>query len=90
MKAVRIKKIILTIVGIVLALVVISPFLLVVINSAKKSSDIIINPISLPESWSQILTNMSNVINNSNFSFWSSFGSSLFITVVSLVLLSVC
>lgn len=87
MKAVRTRRSILTIVGIILALVMISPFLLVVINTAKQSADIVISPISLPDNWGQIMTNMSKVINNSNFSFWSSFGSSLFITAASLILL---
>lgn len=87
MKAVRTRRSILTIVGIILALLMISPFLLVVINTAKESADIVISPITLPDNWGQILTNMSKVINNSNFSFWSSFGSSLFITAASLILL---
>lgn len=87
MKTVRTKRMLLTVVGILLALVVISPFLLVVINSAKQSTDIVISPITFPDNWGQIITNLNKVINNENFSFWSSFGSSLFITVVSLVLL---
>ena len=87
MKEVRTRRRILTIVGIILALVMISPFLLVVINTAKESTDIVISPITLPDNWGQILANMSKVINNSNFSFWSSFGSSLFITAASLILL---
>lgn len=57
------------------------------INTAKESADIVISPITLPDNWGQILANMSKVINNSNFSFWSSFGSSLFITAASLILL---
>jgi raffinose/stachyose/melibiose transport system permease protein len=68
---------------------VLFPFFLVVINSAKKSADIVISPISLPSNWGQIFENMKNVINNQNFSYWSSFASSLIITVVSLVLLCV-
>ena len=36
----------------------------------------------------QFKTNISNVVNNSNFSFWSAFGTSATITVVSLVLLA--
>lgn len=87
MKAQKTKRYIAEIVGIVLSIIVLLPFVLVVINSAKKSADIVINPIGLPKSWGQMLENMNNVIHNANFNYWSSFGSSLFITVVSLVLL---
>jgi raffinose/stachyose/melibiose transport system permease protein len=88
-KANKIRKIIMTVVGTILSLIVLFPFFLVVINSAKKSADIVISPISLPSNWGQIFENMKNVINNQNFSYWSSFASSLIITVVSLVLLCV-
>ncbi len=73
----------------VLALMVLSPFVLVIFNSAKKSADIVISPVAPPLNWGQMLINMQNVINNQNFSYWKSFASSLFITVVTLVLLTV-
>lgn len=85
----RIRRTIAMIVGTILSLIVLSPFYLVVVNSAKESADIVINPIGLPSNWGQMFTNMGNVINNQNFSYWSSFKSSLLITVVSLVLLCV-
>lgn len=85
----RIRRTIAMIVGTILSLIVLSPFYLVVVNSAKESADIVINPIGLPANWGQMMTNMNNVINNQNFSYWSSFKSSLLITVISLVLLCV-
>jgi raffinose/stachyose/melibiose transport system permease protein len=88
-KANKVRKIIMTVVGTVLSLIVLFPFFLVVINSAKKSADIVISPISLPSNWGQMIENMKNVINNQNFNYWSSFASSLIITFVSLVLLCV-
>ncbi|WP_408610170.1 carbohydrate ABC transporter permease [Lacrimispora algidixylanolytica] len=75
--------------AIFLSLIVLSPFLLVLFNSAKKSADIVISPIALPNNWGQLLTNLSNVIHNQNFSYFKSFQSSLFITAVSLVFLTV-
>jgi raffinose/stachyose/melibiose transport system permease protein len=75
--------------AIFLSLIVLSPFLLVLFNSAKKSADIVISPIALPNHWGQLFTNLSNVIHNQNFSYFKSFQSSLFITAVSLVLLIV-
>jgi raffinose/stachyose/melibiose transport system permease protein len=73
--------------AIFLSMIVLSPFLLVLFNSAKKSADIVISPIALPKHWGQLFTNLSNVIHNQNFSYFRSFQSSLFITAVSLVLL---
>lgn len=87
MKADKVRRNIARVIGLVSAIVVLFPFLLVVINSAKKSADIVINPIAFPKSWKQMLSNMNNVIHNQNFSYWSSFRSSLIITAVSLVLL---
>lgn len=77
------------IVAILMTLVVLSPFFLVIINAAKKSADIVISPIRLPADWSQLFTNINNVIHNQSFNYWNSFFSSLLITVVSLALLAV-
>jgi len=77
------------IIGIVLALVILSPFVLVVLNSAKTSANIVINPLSFPTKWGQMLENFKNVINNDSFNYWKSFFSSLFITTVSLIVVSV-
>jgi len=68
---------------------VLSPFILVLFNSAKKSADIVISPIAPPKNWGQMLINFQNVINNQNFSYWKSFASSLFITAATLALLTV-
>ena len=62
-----------------------------VINSCKTTDDIIANPIGLKGiSLTQLFSNLSDVINNTHFLFWSAFGSSLVITGLSLLLLSVC
>ncbi len=73
----------------ILSLLVLSPFILVIFNAAKKSAAIVISPIAPPENWGQMLVNLQNVIHNQNFSYWKSFYSSLFITTVSLALLTV-
>lgn len=77
------------IIGLLLAILVFLPFVLVIINSAKESADIVISPIRFPQNWGRLFTNMNNVINSQNFSYWSSFSSSLIITVTSLLLLCV-
>lgn len=88
MKSIKTRNVIGEVIGIILALIILSPFILVVLNSAKTSADIVISPLSIPNKWGQMLTNFKNVINNDSFNYWKSFFSSLFITVVSLTLLS--
>ena len=89
MKPEKNRTFIATIIASIIAIFVLFPFFLVVINSAKSSTDIVISPINLPKNWGQMLDNMKNVIYNANFNYWSSFKSSLIITVVSLALLTV-
>ncbi|NRT88794.1 carbohydrate ABC transporter permease [Clostridium beijerinckii] len=88
MKAIKTRNVIGEVIGIILALIILSPFILVILNSAKTSADIVISPLSIPNKWGQMLTNFKNVIHNDSFNYWKSFFSSLFITVVSLTLLS--
>ena len=77
------------VIAIIIAAYVLFPFLLLVINSGKETSDITANPISLAgSSLGQFRFNIHEVINDPNFLFWKSFGYSALITVVSLVLLS--
>lgn len=80
--------VVIEVIAIVWAVIVLSPFLLVIINSAKTSADIVISPISLPKNWLQIFTNFQNVIHNDSFNYWNSFFSSLIITTISLTLLT--
>ena len=85
----RTRALILTIVGILIAIYVLFPFYLVVMNSFKAQADIVASPISLAgASFSQLITNLSAVVNNSNFNFWRALFSSVVITVISLVLLA--
>jgi ABC-type sugar transport system, permease component len=88
MKSIKTRNMIGEIIGIILALIILSPFILVILNSAKTSADIVISPLSIPNKWGQMLTNFKNVIHNDSFNYWKSFFSSLFITIVSLALLS--
>ena len=76
-------KVVLTAVAIVIAAYILSPFYLVLINTFKNANGIVANPVSFAgASFAQFKTNISNVVNNSNFSFWSAFGTSATITVV--------
>ena len=85
----KIRAAICTVIGIIVALYVLFPFFLVVLNAFKAQTSIVANPIGFGgASAGQLSTNLSNVVNNSNFNFWYAFGTSAVITVVSLVLLA--
>ena len=80
---------ILTVVGIIIAIYILFPFYLVVMNSFKVQADIVASPISFGgASFTQFFANLKAVVTNSNFNFWRALFSSVVITVVSLVLLA--
>ncbi len=86
----RTKSYILTGVGVLIALYVLFPFFLVVLNSFKAQASIVESPVAFKgASFGQLMKNLNAVINNSNFQFWYAFGTSAVITIVSLVLLAV-
>ncbi len=77
------------IIAIIVAVYVLFPFFLVLVNSCKQTADITANPVGLNgASFKQLIQNLSDVINNTNFLFWKTFGYSALITVLSLVLLA--
>ena len=74
----------------IIAIYVLFPFVLVVINSCKTSDKITSNPIGLDGmSVGQLMQNLNGVVNNPNFLFWHAFGYSVLITILSLVFLAV-
>ena len=76
-------------IAIVVAIYTLLPFLLVVINVFKNANGIVADPIGFTgASAGQLMTNLSSVVNNTNFSFWYAFGTSALITIVSLILLA--
>ena len=90
MKLRRSTFIILLVIAIALALYVLFPFYLVLLNSFKTQGAIVADPISTAgASFSQFLANMTSVINNKNFVFWRAFGCSALVTIISLILLAV-
>ena len=78
------------VIAIIIAIYVLFPFALVVINSCKTSDKITSNPIGLDGmSVGQLMQNLNGVVNNPNFLFWQAFGYSVLITILSLVFLAV-
>lgn len=77
------------IIAIIIAVYVLFPFFLVLINSCKTTDNITSNPVGLNGvSIGQLFRNLTDVINNTHFMFWPAFGSSVVITVLSLALLA--
>lgn len=77
------------IVAIVLSVYILFPFYLVVVNSFRKQSDIVLNPVGWSgASFHQLAENLHNVVNNSNFQYWYAFGTSAVVTIISLFLLA--
>ena len=84
------RVVILMIIAILLALYILFPFFLVLINSFKTQASIVQDPISLAgASLKQFLSNVDAVVHNKNFVFWHAFGSSALVTIISLFLLAV-
>ena len=81
------KTLILEIIAIVLFLLYMIPFALVVINSAKPSLMIIMDPLAFPKNPSQLIANIQTVFTSPNVRYASSFVSTIIITVVSVGLL---
>ena len=82
------KGLVLGILGTCIALYVLFPFYLVVMNAFKKQTDIVADPVRFRGvSFAQLFKNLNSVIHNSNFNFWYAFGTSTVVTIVSLILL---
>jgi len=63
------------------------PFVMVVINSAKTSKDIIYNALALPSDWGQLLANVGLIFSNHTVHYAKAFLDSFLITVLSLVVI---
>ncbi len=66
-------------------LVVMFPFMILIMNSAKDAFTITQYPMAWPENWSMIFKNMNTIWNSSNIRYPSSFLYSVSITVISLM-----
>lgn len=85
----NIIKNLITLITVLLFLLTLFPFFIVVINSAKSSLEIITNPISFPDKWSQLFTNIKTIWTSQSIRYASSVYTSVIITVISLLTISV-
>ena len=88
-KAKKSTLLIQTIIAIVIAIYVLFPFYMVVVNSMKSTTGIVNDPLTpAGADFATFIANLSGVINNDYFLFWKAFACSVVITVVSVLLLN--
>jgi len=85
----KVVGIILTIITLILFLLTMFPFFIVVINSAKASLEIIMDPLKMPDHWGQLWTNVKIIWTKPTVKYASSVLSSTIITLSSLLTISV-
>ncbi len=83
------KIVVLELFVIILMLIFFFPFIMIIMNSAKEYSDIIADPLSWPENWGTMIDNAVEIMGRDNINYFSSFGYSVLITVVSLLTIGI-
>ncbi len=81
------RAILLECIAFALFIIYLLPFVVVLINAAKPSLKIIVDPIALPENPAQFLSNIHAILTSPNVRYVSSFTTSVIVTVVSVSLL---
>jgi raffinose/stachyose/melibiose transport system permease protein len=66
-----------------------SPFYIVIVNAFKSRFQVLTDVLGLPEDWGQIAANLHVILTSPNLRFWASAGSSVIITVLSLVVITI-
>ena len=89
MKKKTVLKILAEVGAILLCLIWISPLALVVINCAKNTASIVLDPIALPADWGQIVTNFIKVWTDRTVQYSKAFKSSVIITFGSLLFIDI-
>ena len=82
------RKIALEIVGIVVSIIFLLPFLIVVLNACRTNGEIINSAVGIPQNPANFFTNLSDVWNSPVFNFITSFRDSVVITALSLAVIS--
>lgn len=85
----KLKNTLLTLLTVVIFCFTIFPFIVVIINSAKASLEIMTDPIALPAHWGQLFTNIAIIWNKPTIRYSSSVYSSVVVTLGSLSTISI-
>lgn len=83
------QYLLLEIFAVVAVVVVLYPFFLILINSAKESFTITQYPMAMPENWSLIQANVQRILDIPSIRYGQSFVSSVIITTLSLLALTI-
>lgn len=81
--------VLLTVITVLLFVITMFPFFIVIINSAKASLEIIVDPIAIPNDWGQLLDNIKEIWSKPTVRYSSSVLTSVIITFCSLLTISV-
>ncbi|MCK8060454.1 MULTISPECIES: carbohydrate ABC transporter permease [unclassified Fusibacter] len=81
--------VLLTVITVLLFVITMFPFFIVIINSAKASLEIIVDPIAMPNDWGQLLDNIKEIWSKPTVRYSSSVLTSVIITFCSLLTISV-
>ncbi len=65
------------------------PFVLVIINSAKSTTEITLAPMSMPDNWANLWYNIMEILSRRNINYFSSFLNSVIITSTSLMAIGI-
>ena len=84
------RRVVLEIVGILLSILFLLPFVIVVLNAMRSNAEIINSAVGLPENPGVFFENLASVWNNTTFNFIGSFRDSIIITFFSLAIISIC
>ena len=80
---------VLEVLAVVLLLVFFFPFVMVIINSAKSGTEVVLAPLSLPTDWSAFVRNINEILTRPNIDYFQSFTNSIIITVTSLLTIGI-
>ncbi len=84
-KSIPIMVIILEVLAVALLLIFFFPFAMVIINSAKTGTEVVLTPLQFPNNWGTFVRNVNEILTRDNIDYFRSFANSIIITVTSLL-----
>lgn len=88
-KSIPIMVIILEVLAVVLLLIFFFPFAMVIINSAKTGTEVVLTPLQFPNNWGTFVRNVNEILTRDNIDYFRSFANSIIITVTSLLTIGI-
>lgn len=79
----------LEVLAVVLLLVFFFPFAMVILNSAKTGTEVVLTPLQFPNDWGMFVSNVNEILTRDNIDYFRSFANSIIITVTSLLTIGI-